>query len=500
VGRFVRTTALVACVLALAAVAGCGADEQASGSLDTALAYAPRESPFLIALETDLEAEQYDALDSILRRFPLGGDLEELLTDRLRDSAPGLDFGEDVKPLLGNPLVVAATSAQTLVGGSGDGDFVAAIEVDDRSKLEDLIEKTNADQRGQAAGATIYEDEGTLFAVDGDVVVLAADEQQLEAALERADRDDHLDEQVFDEALADPSEDGIARIYVNLRALIDSDPDAREAKSVAWVDALRTLGVTASVDRDAVELEFNLRTEADGLSEDDLPLAAGDEAPPVIERDGEIGFGVRDPSQIVKFAEAAAQAVDPAGFGQYARAKKMLDARLDIDIDEDLIGQLSGDVAATLSVGGDFGLRAELEDPARFERTLVKAAPELPRLAESAGAGALKLERRGDLYVLAERDGDGVAFSVLNDVFVLANDLAGARRLANEQPVEVPGAEGAVVVSADAQQVANEVLGRLELGPGGGFAQLFTGPLGRLSGSVSATTEGVKGKITLELD
>ena len=62
-------------------------------------------------------------------------------------------------------------------------------------------------------------------------------------------------------------------------------------------------------------------------------------------------MGIRNPAQIVQFAEAAAQAVNPSGFGDYAQAKQTLDSRLDISIDDDLIGQLTGDLAASIACG-----------------------------------------------------------------------------------------------------------------------------------------------------
>ena len=49
----------------------------------------------------------------------------------------------------------------------------------------------------------------------------------------------------------------------------------------------------------------NVRTDPDGLTDADLPMATGDESPPVIARPGEIGFGLRDFGQLIEFAEAA---------------------------------------------------------------------------------------------------------------------------------------------------------------------------------------------------
>ena len=206
-------------------------------------------------------------------------------------------------------------------------------------------------------------------------MVFADSRQGLEQAVERADGDDHLDEKSFEQGLEGLPQDGIAEMYVDVGALLDSATGSGGARRVEWLSAISTLGFSASVADDRVEMEVNLRTEGENLSEEDLPIAAGDEAPPIIERPGEFGFGIRNLAHVVGFAERAGQAVDPEGYGQYALAKETLNARLDIDIDKDLIGALSGNVSGSLALNGGFGIRAELEDPAAFEDTLAKAAP-----------------------------------------------------------------------------------------------------------------------------
>ena len=61
--RLVWTSALVACLSLSLGIAACGEESTASGSLDGALAYVPKDAPFVAAIETDLGGEQYDALD-----------------------------------------------------------------------------------------------------------------------------------------------------------------------------------------------------------------------------------------------------------------------------------------------------------------------------------------------------------------------------------------------------------------------------------------------------
>jgi hypothetical protein len=88
----------------------------------------------------------------------------------------------------------------------------------------------------------------------------------------------------------------------------------------------------------------------------------------------------------------------------------------------------------------------------------------------------------------------------VGDVLVVANDAARAGQFASASPSAVSDAKGAVVVKADAEQVANRVLRRLgpQLGLGGAFgSRLFTGPLGELNGSLSSSTGGLSGRLTL---
>jgi hypothetical protein len=499
---------LVAIPLVLLAVliAGCGGDDSGSG-LDSALAYLPKDAPFAVAIDTDVEGDQYKALQALIEKFPFGEQVQDSLRQQLEQSSGGVSFNDDAKPVLGKPFVVGATDAASFTSDSGASDFVAAIEAKDKDALEELIDKTKPNKTGEESGATLYEDDGTVFAVEDDTVIFAGDRQQLTQALERADGDDHLDEDAFNEGLDSLPESALARVYADLEALLKADPDSADARRIRWVDALRTLGATVVAKNEGIDIDFRARTAGD-LSDADLPIAPGDQSPDVIKRRGEVGLGIRDLAHIVTFAENAAQAVDPAGFGDYVQAKKTIDKQLGVSLDDDLIGQLTGDVSSTVSIDGKFGVRAELEDPQAFERTLAKVADVLPSFAEGAGLGTVRLSKpkRGrDFYVLAQADGDVVVFGVVDDVLVVANDPKQASKLAGEEPVAVPGAKGSVAMSADAEQLVNTLLGQfgpaLGLGDLGGLGgALFTRPLGDLNGFMSASTDELRGKLTLAID
>ena len=404
-------------------------------------------------------------------------------------------------------MVVGATDAASFSGDSGDTPVVAAIKARDKDALDRLINKTKPKETGEESGATLYEDDGSVFAVKDDTLIFADDRQQLTQALSRAEGDDHLDEDTFNQGLDGLPESALARVYADLEALLKSDPGSADARRIKWVAALRTLGVTAVAQDEGIDINFRVRTEGD-LSDADLPIAPGDESPDVIKREGEVGLGIRDLAHIVRFAENAGQAVDPAGFGDYAQAKKTIDKQLGVSLDDDLIGQLTGDLSSTVSIDGKFGVRAQLKDPQAFERTLVKVADVLPSFAEGAGFGSVALSKptgNEDFYALEQPDGDVVVFGVVDEVLVVANDPAQASKIAGEQPVAVPGAKGSVAMSADAQQLVNTLLGQfgpaLGLGDLGGLGgALFTRPLGDFNGFMSASSDELRGKLTLAID
>jgi hypothetical protein len=494
-----RLLAAAVSLCVLAAAGGCGGDDGSSGPLESALSYVPEDTPFVVAIDTDLEGDQYKSLQSLLDRFPGGVRLEDLLADRLAGSDEGVTFAKDVKPLLGNPFVVSATDVTSFLSDSDD-DFVAVLEAKDSEALDRLIDKTNPEEQGQVGGATVYDDDGTIFAVEDDTVVFAGSERLLEAALERSEAGEGMDLGSFEDGLEGLPEEALARVFLDVRALLAQDPDTQDARQVTWVRALRTLGMTASVADDSAAVEFNLKADGD-LSDEDLPLAAGEEAPSVVGGDGEIAFGIRDPRQIVTFFESAFQAVEPQTFGDYETGKRAISQRLGVDLDEDIFGQLTEDLSVSVAVNGSFGARAEVRSPAAFGDTVEKLAGALPELG--SGLGVTGVRRSGDLYEARLADGGRFFFGMRGDVFVAASDAARARELGSREPSAVEGAEGSFVVAADAEQVALQVIEQLQsqLGAagllGGG---LFARPLDELSGSVSSSTDGMRGRFSLTLD
>ena len=526
------------------ALAACGRDE-AGGPLDDALGFLPADAPVAVVIDTDSKSGQYEALRRIIDKFPFGDQAAESLKGRL-EKGGSIDFERDVNPILGNPLVVGAPDAVALTaaemhGGSeragkadgeglldphpkdrgphdedrGPGDlgttkngrsndeYVAVIQAKDKAKLDALLKKQGLEEAGEKNGAKLYKSSGGDFlAVKDDMLVLAGTKKLLDGALAQREKGGGLEQDTLDEGLEGLPENALVKIYADVEALVKSGRSASDAQRVEWVKALRKLGMTMSAKSDALRLDFKLGTEGD-LSEADLPIASGEGSPNVVKRAGEIAFGIRDPSQIVAFAESAGQAVNPAGYGQYTTAKKRIERQLGVSIDDDLIGQLSGDTSLNVGLDGKYGVRAELKDAARFKRTLEKVASDLPRVIADTGGGKVDLvePRSPDgFYKLTKRGGRSVVFGVVDDVFVLSDDPARAGELVKQTPRAVAGAKGSGVMYADARKIAEQVIAQLypQAGALGGLgSQLFAGALGDLTGSVSADENGLKGNLKL---
>src|SRR3954447_4343294 len=501
--RFMKRLLPFLALLALA-IAGCGGGgSSASSPLDEGLGFLPKDAPFAVAISTDTGSGQYQNANTIVKKFPFGEQAVATLKRRFEQS--GVSYDNDVKPVLGNPFVVGATTPQSLQGGNSRNEYVAALEGKDSGKLESLVKK-GSKEAGDKNGYKIYESSGgTRLAYKDGVVVFAGSNKLLDDALAQRGKDDRLTEDDFNKGLAGLPSDAVVRVYGDAERLIKADPNSAQAPKVKWVDALRKFGVTASVKDNSIDFDFNLKTDAGQLSEADLPLASGDQAPQVVKQPGEFSFGLRNPAQIEKFAEAAGQAVNPAGYGQFQQGKAQIEKQLGVDFNKDLVDQLTGDLAANVTVSGRFGLRAELKDPAAFRSTLKKVAPQLPKLAKSLGGGTVgiaKPKRGEDFYALATPNGKSVVFGVVKNHLVVANQSGLAGRLATAPATPVQGAQGSLVMSADAQKLANSLIARLgtSLGPTVALlGQRSAAPLGDLREGVKSSPAGMGGKLTLAI-
>ena len=465
-------------VLAALAVAGCGGGDSGSeASLDNSLGYFPKNAPLVLTVESDLESEQYKNLDAMLKKFPFTGQLKTQIKQSMAQA--GADYDKDVKPILGEELVFGVTDARSLVDDSVEDRYLIAFPADG-DKLKELLEKDRSQRKsGQIDGTDTWESaDGSILIVKGDTLVGASQRADLEAALERHEGDDKLTEQDFDAPFEGLPTDAMMRVYGDAQAMLTADPSTAQAREIKWVDGLRKFGFTATAQKNALAVDGRVITE--GLAPEDVPLAVGDEAPPVA-RFGDFATAQRDAGHAIDWifdAAAKGDGEDPAAIK--AQLGKVLGG---IDVDRDLLEQFSGSSTVAGQLDGTVAMRSDVKDPDAMRATLAK-------IRKSKGGGDLRISPAGDLLKATDEDGEELYFGMEGDVFVASQQSpARAKALAGVDPRPLDGAKGALVFVADGETIAKTVIQRSGQNQAAG---LFTGPIGDVSAWVSAAPDGMR--------
>src|SRR4051794_30066154 len=242
---------LALAVLALVASAtGCGSKSSGSG-LDTALDYVPKGAPLVIAIDTNADGGQWQQVNHLIAKFPFGGQVKQQVKNAFNGRA-NVDYDKDIKPLLGNDMVLAITGPSA---PNAQTPYVFAWKLKDESAARRLIQATT-EKSGTIDGLDVYGRAPTNFAVIKDGTLLVADTMPaLQAALKRAGGGDHMTESDFNSALGDLNKDSLVRTTGNFQAIL-SQPQAAAARKVKWLSALRTFAVTLRADSDGIEYAF----------------------------------------------------------------------------------------------------------------------------------------------------------------------------------------------------------------------------------------------------
>ncbi|MBA2429343.1 MAG: hypothetical protein H0V55_06415 [Thermoleophilaceae bacterium] len=352
-------------------------------SLDEALRYLPTDSSVAATFDTDLAGEELRGLDAKLPRLGAGGGaIESELRTAAREEL-GLDFDRDVRPLLGNRLVIGLT------GPIETGGVLAAIEVSDATLLAALARSNAVTPAGQSGGAP-------LFRV-GDLAWAAV-------------REDELD-------------------------------DGPAPGGLPWEAALRTVGVSASAAGEALSAEVSANTDPSSLSAADLPLASGPESPALVGTGaGGSAFGLRDPGQTARFLLAAYGLAGPRGdSGRDFNVDRDLSVLLgpSAAISVDARGRIASRTDVTDPAAFAGALRRSLPGILRL----------VPELADVGGSSRIRpLRGRDDLYLFTG-PGQRVVLGLVEGRFATGPDERAARRIAVEPPVPFAGPGGAAAFS-----------------------------------------------------
>jgi hypothetical protein len=492
VGRVVTLIAL--CLVPLS----CGGTEQKAGagktSAGAALAYLPADSGFVAVISTDLDSSAWDRVEK--HAFPV----EELARTALSEERRDVSWDEDVKPLLGNDLVVGSQSGSGLFDDAsrgaeaGDDNFVGALEVSDPDKLHATLEKLGLRRTAEEHGAEIWEDSdySEVAAVEGDVLLVGDDRDAIDLALRRRDEGGGLGEAELAKRLDGLPADAPIRVFGSLHGLGKVD-ELERFRDVPLLQALDSFGASLAAGDDELRADLTINTDR-ALAAADLPLATGSESPEVVIREHEVSAANRDQSRTTVFLLRVMRLAYPDS--RFVRTVDRLERELGIDFEDEVLRQFDGPSASYVSTDGKtFAARSEVSDPAALRSVLPKLAPHLPELItglqglQSQGMALLFLfapdapllagggelhdvvvhppDTRDGLYQVTGLTGDGPSemwFGVIGDVFVVASDEQRARGIADADTEPVKDARGASVLRADLRSLLAELGGAGFLG------------------------------------
>ena len=243
--------------------AGCGSeDEAASGASELV----PAGAVMYGEATLDPSGDQKEAIDSILSKFPGGGQagekLKELIEKGLRESDAPINYKDDIEPWLGDE---AAFFASSLGSGNEPQAATGLIATDDEDKALEALEKS---AEGKITRHTykdveyLTDESGEAGAVFDGFLVLG-NEAGVKAAIDTSKGGEKLSEdETYKTALEDASEDRLGLFYLNSPELLKSAQGMTGSLPRSFEKFFRQPFVaTVDADNDGVVLEGKVPEE-----------------------------------------------------------------------------------------------------------------------------------------------------------------------------------------------------------------------------------------------
>ena len=250
-----RKLALLVALLSIPVLValGCGKDEAAS----SATSLAPAGSVVYAEADIDPSGNQKQAIDQLIAKFPgegsAGERLRTLVEKGLRESDAPINFEKDVEPWLGDSAAFFITDASSGAGA-------ALIATDDEDAARDAIGKSfEGDAREKNYEGVDYFASGDAAGGVVDGFVVAGDERGFKAAVDASDGGSTLeDDERYEEATGDLSEDRLGLFYVNtpeLMRTLQQEPGVMQLGSQFRDLVKDPVVATFDVDSDGVSFE-----------------------------------------------------------------------------------------------------------------------------------------------------------------------------------------------------------------------------------------------------
>jgi len=477
-------------VLAVTVVlSGCGSSSLGSPAnpLTTELSYFPGQSPFVLTLQTKAGSQTANAVQGLERKLPLLGFGRAAALARLQQL--GINYQRDIQPLLGNPIAFGDTGAS--LSGFGQQYLVAWV-THDAGKLSALVAGLHGLQEaGTQDGAKLYRASGVALALAGPTLLLARTQAAVIAALGRHAHSQGIGSGQYAATVSGLDQNATMDVFGSLTSAL-STPSAAKARRIPWVAALRSYVVSVSATASGLTLKFRLNTDASSLAPAQLPIAGGSSSPSLVSG-LPIQVGIRDPAQIVSFAEAAEQSSSPQSYAKFLKEQATIRRKTGVDVNQ-LVGQLSGDLTVDSDTHTTL-LRAGVGNAATVASVLSKLASE----PDGLGKGRTLKRLGGGIYSFVANQRTAL-LGVVGDDLVLgvppkggATTPAALKSFAGAPSAPAAGASGAVLFRLSLSELIALTAKRAP----SAAAQQLLALLGDLTGSMSATPAALTGTATL---
>jgi len=346
-------------------LAGCGSSSSSANSpRATELSYLPAGSPLVIMAATDPNGPAYQNANGFIARFPAAKVALAALGSSFTASS-GVNFDRDIKPLLGNPIALAAFNP-SVFSKTSTRRFVFAFVSRDAGKLAALIGRKGTQSTGTYDGAKLYQRGSTAAAIDGANLVISDSLADVKSALDTHAHNGGLSDSAYAHAVAGLPQNALLQVYGSLSGVL-AKPSAAKARLVPWVAAIRSYALALSVADTGITASYRIDTSGAKLSANQLPLPVGATAPSA-DAQAPVAVGIKQLSHLIGFGEEAAQAVNPAAYSKLIKQG----AQAGIDLNRDIVSQFTGDAEVDYAPGGAAAFRAQVRDPAAAQRTLGK--------------------------------------------------------------------------------------------------------------------------------
>jgi hypothetical protein len=428
---FSLIAAVLATVLALA-LAGCGSSSS-SNPVGSSLSYFPKNSLFVMSLQTDPNSPAIKDMQALLHRFPAVAFGEAALTSRLQQL--GLNYDTDIRPLFGNPALIGITAPSSF---GARARFLVVWITKDAGTLNGLLKKLHLPAGQTIDGAKVYSVSTASLAVDGSTLVLGASPDAVRAALDRHAHGGGLTSADEARAMGGLSQSSLISAFGDLTAVLAS-PSAAQARQVPWVRALRGYGVSISANTSGLNFQYRLDTSGAPLTESQLPIAPGS-TPPALGGSLPIAVGVRDPARVARFIEDAERITSPAKYATYLKRQAGVRRQTGVDLN-DLLRLLSGDAAVSSDAHVTMA-RAQLSDAVAGKQILAKLATD----PKAFSSGPVSVSRGPAGFYLFKEPKHTTTIGVAGNELVLGVRATPAQltAFASAPATPAPGAQGSV--------------------------------------------------------